>query len=77
MVNQQNEVEKECQDRSSIEHEASEHDKKHFRKARSSSAFKDRTRSKLKLDNTREKTLKGTLKEKNVIMTMHTNFCCC
>ena len=62
VVNQQNEGEKECQDRRSIEHEVSEHNKKHFRNAHSSNSFKDRTHSKLKSDYIRDKTLKGTLK---------------
>ena len=62
MENQQKEAEKECQDRRSIEHEVSEHNKKYFRKAHSSNAFKDRMRSKLKSDRIRDKTLKVTLK---------------
>ena len=62
MANQQNEVEKECQDRRSIEHEVSECNKKYFRKAHSSNVFKDRRHRKLKSDHIRDKTLKGTLK---------------
>ena len=74
VVNQKNEVEKECHDRSSIEHEVSEHNIKHFRKACSSNAFKYRMHSKLKSNHIRYKILKGTLKRKNVIMMMFMNF---
>ena len=60
-MNKNNKVEKECQDRILIEREIVIYNKKYFRKAYTSNAFKDKIYTQLKCDQIRDKILKGTL----------------
>ena len=52
---------KECQDRHEIEHEIAQYNKKHFRQAFSSKAYKDKVYLKLRHNDIRDKILNGTL----------------
>jgi len=62
VVNSNNEVVRECNDRASIEEEISNYNKKHFRKAYLSKAFKDKIYTKLQIEQIRDKILNGALK---------------
>ena len=62
VVNRNNKVIRECQDKQSIEYKIVQYNKKYFRKAYSSNAFKDKIYMQLKLDQIRDKILKGKLK---------------
>ena len=61
IVNKNREVEKELQDRDSIEKAIAEHNKQHFKQAYSSKAYKDRIYNGLQCDNIRDKILRGEL----------------
>ena len=61
VLNERNEVIKEYQDKLSIEQEIAKYNKKHFRKAYSSNAYKDRIYMQLKIDQIRDKILNGEL----------------
>ena len=61
VVNEANGFVNEFHDRKSIEEEIAKYNKKHFRKAYSSQAFKDKLYSKLQIEQIRDKILKGTL----------------
>ena len=61
VVNEQNEIIKECQDRHDIETEIARYNKQHFRQAFSSKAYTDKIYSKLQYDNIRDKILNGTI----------------
>ena len=65
VVNENNEVVKEYYDRASIEREIAAYNKKHFRQAYSSKAFKDKIYTQLKCDEVRDKILNGAIKRED------------
>ena len=65
LVNENDEVIKECYDRASIEREIAQHNKKHFRQAYSSKAFQDKIYTQLKCDEVRDKILNGAIKRED------------
>ena len=62
IVNDCNEVIRECQDRRKIEEEIAKYNKKHYRQAFESRAYQDKLYAVLKHDNIRNKILKGSLR---------------
>ena len=63
VLNERNEVIEECQDKLSIEQEIAKYNKKYFRKAYSSNAYKDIIYMQLKIDQVRDKILEGRLRK--------------
>ena len=62
IINENNEIVKECQDRKNIEIEIAKYNKKHFRQAYSSKPFKDKIYPQLKCDEIQDRILNKILR---------------